>query len=131
MRRQKIFIIYTNNFINKPMLSISYLIEQLDKIELKRIELQKNVLDVNEREIYKADIKEQAELFKAHNAIIDFINYQSEIIVLLVNESTKTYSKEYVQDLQNTITKQRYYIKDLGGNPSNINFIKMQDLKQC
>jgi hypothetical protein len=111
------------------MLSISYLVEQLDKIELKRIDLQKNVLDVNEREIYKADKKEQAELFKSHDAIIDFINYQSEIIGTLVNEFTKTYSKEYVKDLQDTIAKQRYYIKDLGGNPSNINFIKMQDLK--
>lgn len=113
------------------MLSTTYLIEQLNLLEAKREQLEKNVLNVNEKQIYQADKADQAELFKAHDAIVDLINYQTDIINIFCNEFTKTYSKEYVQDLQNTISKQRYYIKNLGGNPSNINFIKMEDLKRC
>ena len=101
------------------------------KLEAKRDQLQREVLDVNEAQILQADYKDRAELFKSHNAIIDVINMQTETIDLLVNELIKSYSKEYVQDLQNTIKKFRAYVKDLGGNPSVINFIKNEDISDA
>lgn len=99
-------------------------------LEQKRENLQKFILDVNEKQIYEAPVEDRAELFKTHDAIINFINFQTDVINNLTNTLVQSYSKAYVKDLQDTISKQRYYIKQLGGNPSNINFTKMQDL-QC
>jgi uncharacterized protein YqgQ len=112
------------------MINTAYLYELLNKLEANRATLQKNVLDVNEAQIYQADYKDRAELFKSHDAIVNYINDQTDIINMLTNEVTKMYSKEYVKDLQTTISKQRYFIKVLGGNPSNINYIKNDDI-QC
>lgn len=97
-------------------------------LEQRRERLQKFVLDVNERQIFEAPIEDRAELFKTHDNIINFINFQTEIVNRLTNTLVQSYSKEYVKDLQDTITKQRYYIKQLGGNPSNLNFVKLKDL---
>jgi hypothetical protein len=98
------------------------------ELEQKREYLQKYVLDVNERQIIEADIQDRKELYKTHDSILNFIDFQTDIINKLINSFVKSYSKEYVKDLTDTITKQRYYIKQLGGNPSNISYVKLTDL---
>jgi uncharacterized protein Yka (UPF0111/DUF47 family) len=95
------------------------------------MKLQKNVLDINEQAITQAPKEEREELYKTHDAIVNFINEQTYVIQILSVNITNMYSREYVKDLNNLIQKQRKYIEVLGGNPSNINFIKMQDLKEC
>jgi hypothetical protein len=97
--------------------------------EKRREELQKFVLDVNERQILEAPKEDRDELYKTHDAIINFINIQTSVINQLTSKIVKSYSKEYVNDLQNTISKQRYYIKQLGGNPSIINYTTLNDIK--
>lgn len=90
--------------------------------------LQKSVLDVNEQNILQCPKDDQPELFAAHDAIINFINIQQQAISKLAFNLNKSYSKKYVDDLKDTIAKQRKYIEVLGGNPSIINHIKMEDL---
>lgn len=97
-------------------------------LEKRRENLQKFILDVNERQIFEANKEDRAELFRTHDAIVNFINFQTDVINTLTNNVVQSYSKSYVKDLQDTITKQRYYIKQLGGNPSNLNFVKLKDL---
>jgi hypothetical protein len=97
-------------------------------LEQRRENLQKYILDVNERQIFEAPKEDRAELFKTHDAILNFINFQTDVINILTNNLVQSYSKAYVKDLQNTITKQSFYIKQLGGNPSNLNFVTLKDL---
>jgi hypothetical protein len=100
----------------------------LINLEEKRKHLQKNILDVNEKQIFEAPKEDREELFKTHDSIIDFINFQTDVINKLTNNIIQCYTKQYVNDLQDTIKKQRYYIKQLGGNPSIISYVKPSDL---
>lgn len=106
----------------------NYILERLQQAETKRKLLEKNVLNENEKAIHAADKEYQKELFFAHDAIVDFINFQTETINILINQNSKLYSKNYVDDLLNLTRKQRAYIIGLGGNPSVLNFITINDL---
>jgi uncharacterized protein YqgQ len=110
------------------MNQIFYLKDKLSRLEMMRDNLQKTVLDANEKAISEAPIEDRKELYKTHDLIIDFINEQTNMINLTVNTIQKMYSKEYVLDLQNTIKKQKFYIQSLGGNNSIISYIKTEDL---
>jgi glutamate/tyrosine decarboxylase-like PLP-dependent enzyme len=110
------------------MANTYHLQNELLKLESMRTNLQKSVLDVNEKAISQAEIEDRAELYKSHDAIIDFINAQTNVINLCIKHVENMHTKEYVKHLQDTINKQRFYIKNLGGNPSNISYIKCEDL---
>lgn len=110
------------------MNQIFYLKDKLSRLEMMRDNLQKTVLDANEKAISEAPIEDRKELYKTHDLIIDFINEQTNMINLTVNTIQKMYSKEYVLDLQNTIKNQKFYIQSLGGNNSIISYIKNEDL---
>ena len=110
------------------MKNIHYLNQEIIKLETARVNLQKNVLDVNERAIADADIDERKELYESHDAIINFINAQTLIINHCVYQIQTMHTDAYVNDLKNLIKKQKYYIELLGGNPSNLNYILNSDI---
>ena len=101
---------------------------ELQNVEKLRVNLQKLVLDVNEKAIADAPTEERQELYKSHDMIIDFINAQTKLIDMCIYEIHHMYSKNYVQDLQDLIRKQKFYIRSLGGNPSILSYIKENDL---
>lgn len=110
-------------------MNLFYLKHELKKLEIMRNDLQKSVLDVNEKAIAEAPVEDRKELYRTHDNIIDFINAQTNCINLCINIMENMYSKEYVNDLKDTINKQKYYIRNLGGNNSIISYIKNTDLK--
>jgi hypothetical protein len=110
------------------MNNIYYLNQEILKLETLRVNLQKSVLDVNERAIADADIDERKELYQSHDAIIDFINAQTTVINICVNQIQSMHTNAYVNDLKDLIKKQKYYIQLLGGNPSNLNYILNSDI---
>jgi hypothetical protein len=110
------------------MTNIYQLQYELQKLEKMRVDLQKLVLDANESAIADASPGERQELYKSHDMIIDFINAQSSVLRLCIGQIQQMYSKKYVHDLQQLISKQKFYIKQLGGNPSLLNYITENDL---
>lgn len=110
------------------MANLYFLKSEIAKLELSRSNLQKMVLDVNEKAIAEAPLEERKELYTSHDAIIDFINAQTNVIDLCISHIQGMYSKEYVADLKDLIAKQKFYIKVLGGNHSLINHILKSDI---
>lgn len=110
------------------MTNIHQLKYELQNLEKLRVNLQKLVLDVNEKAIADSPVEERQELYKSHDMIIDFINAQTRLIDMCVYQIQTMYSKQYVSDLQDLIKKQKFYIQNLGGNPSILSYITANDL---
>lgn len=87
------------------------------------------IIEPNQKEINQiTDYKERQQLQEAHNKLVLFINQQSDLIDELIKKLATAPDKREVQYLQKYIKHARAYIKNLGGNPSVLNYIKDQDI---
>jgi hypothetical protein len=87
-----------------------------------------DILEPNQKEINNTiDFEERKQLQQTQNKIANFINYQSDIIENLLNELENRPTKSQLEFYKNLATDAKKYIEILGGNPSNLSYIKKSD----
>jgi hypothetical protein len=87
-----------------------------------------DILEPNQKEINNTiDFEERKQLQQTQNKIANFINYQSDIIENLLNELENRPTKSQLEFYKNFANDAKKYIKVLGGNPSNLSYIKNTD----
>lgn len=108
----------------------TYLIETIiQKHNISYEKFWREVLELNQTEINNiTDYKERQILQATQNKIIAYINEQSDTIEFLLEKLAKAPSQEQINYYKKYCTQARFYIKNLGGNPSNLNYIKDSDL---
>ena len=74
------------------------------------------------------DFKDRQILQATQNKIIAYVNEQSEAIEYLLKQLAKAPTVEQINYYKRYCNEARFYIKNLGGNPSNLNFIMNKDI---
>jgi hypothetical protein len=88
-----------------------------------------DVLEPNQSEINNiTDFEDRKQLQQTQNKICSFVNYQSDLIESLLSELEKRPTKQQLTFYINLANDAKKYIMVLGGNPSNLNYIKPTDL---
>jgi hypothetical protein len=107
----------------------TYLIEQIiDKQNKNYSTFWHDVIDENQKEINTiTDYKERQILQATQNKIVSYINQQSDLIEYLLKNLAQSYTKEQIEYYKKYNRAAIAYIRNLGGNPSNLNFIKDTD----
>lgn len=87
------------------------------------------ILEPNQINIkLEADFELKDQLQKQHNRLCILINMQHDVfeaIINIINDLPSQQQLNWYKDYSRLLRKS---IKDLGGNPSNINFSKINDL---
>lgn len=87
-----------------------------------------DVLEPNQTEINNiTDFDDRKQLQLTQNKICSFVNYQSDIIENLLDELNKRPTLQELEFYKNLANDAKKYIKVLGGNPSNLAYIKTTD----
>ena len=87
-----------------------------------------DVLDENQKQINNtSDLNERQILQATQNKIVTYINQQSDLIEYLLKDLAKSPTVEQVNYLKRYNAAAKAYIRNLGGNPSNLSFIKESD----
>lgn len=87
------------------------------------------VLEPNQREINNiTDYKERQTLQATHDKIAQYVNEQSDLIEYLIRHLAKAPTVSELEYYKRYARQARYYIKNLGGNPSTLNYINDSDL---
>lgn len=87
-----------------------------------------DVLEPNQSEINNiTDFEDRKQLQLTQNKICSFVNYQSDIIENLLSELEKRPTIKQLEFYKNLLTDAKRYIRALGGNPSNLAYIKHSD----
>jgi sensor domain CHASE-containing protein len=102
------------NIINKHNTSYSNFWNEILDENQKQID---STIDYNDRQILQA----------TQNKIITFINEQSNMIEVLCKQLASSPTVEQVNYLKRYNSAAKAYIRNLGGNPSNLTFIKESD----
>ena len=105
---------------------------EIEKIQLKHDAIYQkfwiDILEPNQSEINNiTDFDERKQLQQTQNKIASFINYQSDIIESLIKEIQKRPTRHQLEFYKNLANDAKKYIKVLGGNPSNLSYIKNTD----
>jgi hypothetical protein len=105
---------------------------EIEKIQLKHDAIYQkfwiDILEPNQSEINNiTDFDERKQLQQTQNKIASFINYQSDIIESLIKEIQKRPTQHQLEFYKNLANDAKNYIKILGGNPSNLSYIKNTD----
>ena len=87
------------------------------------------VMDSNQSEINSTtDYNDRKLLQATQDKIAIYINEQSDLIEFLVKELAKAPQKSELEYYKRYAKQARYYIKNLGGNPSILNHITDADI---
>jgi len=106
----------------------TYLIEILNKQEKKYNDFWNEILDENQKQINATnDYNERQILQASQNKIVTYINEQTDLIIYLTKQLAKAPSIEQMNYLKRENKAAKAYIRSLGGNPSNLSFIKESD----
>jgi len=107
----------------------TYLIEQIIEQQNKNYNaFWSDVIIENQKEINTiTDYKERQILQATQNKIVSFINQQSDLIEYLLKNLSQSYTKEQIDFYKKYNRAAKAYIRNLGGNPGNLNFIKESD----
>jgi hypothetical protein len=105
---------------------------EIEKIQIKHDAIYQkfwiDILEPNQSEINNiTDFDERKQLQQTQNKIASFINYQSDIIESLIKEIEKRPTQDQLEFYKNLANDAKKYIKVLGGNPSNLSYIKNTD----
>lgn len=101
----------------------------LNKANAKYQKIWTEVLEPNQREINNTtDFKERQILQATQDKIAVYVNEQSELIEYLITQLAKAPTVSELDYYKRYAKQARHYIKNLGGNPSILNFIKDTDL---
>ena len=88
-----------------------------------------SVIKPNQSEINNITDRREREALQAQlNKYTNYINKQSELIELFAQVLAEAPTKSEYKYLQNYAKQARAYIRNLGGNPSIISYIKNTDL---
>jgi hypothetical protein len=88
-----------------------------------------DVLMPNQAQIFNTtDYKEKQLLQATQDKLAVYINTQSNLVEFLVKELAKAPQKSELDYYKRYAKQARYYIKNLGGNPSILNHITDADL---
>jgi len=106
----------------------TYLIEILNKQEKNYNDFWNEVLDENQKQINATnDVNERQILQDSQNKIVTYINQQTDLIIYLTKQLAKATPIEQINYLKRENKAAKAYIRSLGGNPSNLSFIKESD----
>ena len=87
------------------------------------------ILEPNQRLINETtDYRERQILQSTQDKIAAYINEQSDLVERLIGLLAVAPDKKEIEYYKRYCKQARYYIKNLGGNPSLLNFIKETDL---
>ena len=108
----------------------TYLIETIIENQNKIYEkFWREILEPNQTEINNiTDFKERQTLQATQNKIINYINEQSDTIEYLLKKLAKSPTQNELDYYKKYCKQARFYITNLGGNPSNLSYIKDSDL---
>lgn len=106
----------------------TYLIEIINKTEKSYNDLWNEVLEENQKQINATnDLNERQILQATQNKIVTYINEQTDLILYLTKQLAKAPTVEQMNYLKRENKAAKAYIRSLGGNPSNLSFIKESD----
>lgn len=100
----------------------------VNRLSVKQEQVFNDFIYPNERAIASLPANEKEQAYKEHDAIVAFINYQTDVINYLLLTLEKRPSKSQYEFNKRHLEQALYYIKQLGGNASNLSYIKPQDL---
>ena len=107
----------------------TYFLENiLNKQEKDYNDFWSEILDENQKQINSTtDYKERQVLQDTQNKIVTYVNGQTDLIVYLLKQLAKAPTNEQMNYLKRENKAAKAYIRSLGGNPSNLSFIKESD----
>lgn len=92
-------------------------------------QLWSDIIEPNQKLINSIDdYQEGKTLQEKHNKLCSLINEQYDSFYALLNELDNSIDKREFEIQKRYILRLKKYIRDLGGNPSNVNFSTDNDL---
>lgn len=92
-------------------------------------QLWSDIIEPNQKLINSIDDYQEAKtLQEKHNKLCILINQQYDSFYALLNELSQSVDKREYESQKRYILQLKKYIRDLGGNPSNVNFSTDNDL---
>jgi len=102
--------------------------EIINNLSIKQDNIFKNFIYPNERAIATLPAEQQKPAYTEHDAIVGFINYQTDVINYLLLQLEKRPTQSQYEFKKRHLKQALYYIEKLGGNPSILSYIKSSDL---
>ena len=97
------------------------------RLSIEQEKVFQNFIYPNEKAITSLPHNEQEMAYKEHDAIVGFINYQTDIINYLLLTLEKRPTQAQYEFNKRHLKQALYYIEQLGGNANVLSYIKPSD----
>jgi len=98
------------------------------RLASKQNDVFNNFIYPNEKAIASLPAENQQIAYKEHDAIVEFINYQTDVINYLLLQLEKRPTVSQYEFKKRHLEQALYYIEKLGGNSSILSYVKASDL---
>lgn len=101
--------------------------QTINTLSVKQNKVFNEFIYPNEKYINSLPAENQEQAYKEHDAIVGFINYQTDVINYLLLQLDKRPTAAQYEFRKRHLEQALYYIKQLGGDSSILNYVKNSD----